>query len=88
MSYKGTAYAITESKKRISDNELMQLANKQLAATLGLIRKMNRESWLMSKSGYDAFEKGCDYIMVNYPEFNQDQIESCVTRAMQTLSNN
>jgi hypothetical protein len=59
--------------------------NTKRAATLGLVRKMAREGWLITMSGYEAFEQGCDFVATSYPELDQNDIEYCVSYAMQCL---
>jgi hypothetical protein len=55
--------------------------------TIGLIKKINREDFIL-KSGYETFEELSEYVQSNYPEFNQDEIEKCVSYAMQTAIKN
>lgn len=54
--------------------------------TIGLIKKIKNNDMLINKSGYEVFEELCEYIQSNYPEFNQDEIEKCVSFAMEGMT--
>jgi len=52
------------------------------ACTVGLIKKINHDG-LLCNSAYEVFEELSEHVQHNYPEFNQAEIEKCVSYAMQ-----
>ena len=53
------------------------------AATLGIIRKIEREDLITHESS-EVYTTLADYMRTTYPEFNSEEIDHCVYYAMQT----
>lgn len=66
----------------IKDKYSQETITVMKAATLGLIRKIEREN-LVEQDAQDVYEELSDYMRVTYPEFTSDQNDDCVYYAMQ-----
>jgi hypothetical protein len=55
---------------------------KKKACTLGLIRRIEREG-MLDQAAYEVFETLADYARTTYPEFTGDDVDDCVSYAMQ-----